>query len=102
MNHVYLIENCIIKESFPNNRGCPKTNLSVDFELIVTKNTIFTLTNCKPLEDPIESNKSLEKDNNPENGTKNEPLHSVYPTIDKLILYSPKTKISTIGVIFMY
>jgi hypothetical protein len=88
MNHVYLIENCIIKESFPNNRGWPKKNLSVDFELIVTKNTIFTLTNFKPLyvvEDPIESNKSLEKDNNPENGTKNEPLHSVYPTIDKLI-----------------
>ena len=66
MNHVYLIENYIIIESFPNNRGCPKTNLSVDFELIVTKNTIFTLTNCKPLyveDDPIESNKSLEKDN---------------------------------------
>jgi hypothetical protein len=101
MNHVYLIENCIIKESFPNNRGWPKTNMSVDFELNVTKNTIFTLTNCKPLyvvEDPIE--KALETDNNSENGTKNEPLHSVYPTIDKLIHYSPKTKISTIGVIF--
>jgi hypothetical protein len=61
------------------------------------------LSNCRPLyvvEDPIE--KALETDNNSENGTKNEPLHSVYPTIDKLILYSPKTKISTIGVIFMY